>query len=109
MCRKLAWSQPAESRAHQWPSAQTGIAPAAHGRGEPPHARPLPATVEADLVVDPDQLAAGGAEDGAGALAAEHGEDFISGGYPQRIAWRAGSLGSGSRRTGSSSGASRGS
>src|SRR5438270_2446721 len=32
MCRKLAWSQPAESRAHQWPSAKTGIAPAAPNR-----------------------------------------------------------------------------
>src|SRR5436305_640471 len=42
-------------------------------RGEPPHPRPPPAAVEADLVVDPHQLAAGGAENGAGALAAEHG------------------------------------
>jgi len=46
---------------------------AADERGEPPHPRALAAAVEADLVVDPHQLAAGGAEDGAGALAAEHG------------------------------------
>src|SRR6185295_4304552 len=50
---------------------------------EPPHSRPLPAAVEADLVVDPYQLAAGGAEGRAGALAAEHdGAYFIRAALP---------------------------
>ena len=48
--------------------------------GEPPHPGPLPPAVETDLVVDPHQLAAGGAENGAGALRAEHGDESSAGG-----------------------------